>query len=245
MPLPRRHYRHPPLVNAVAEFRFAPGAWDQTVPGLFYAQVQDTFPSKEQVPVIEMATLADEGGQVQQQITNFERLLLRRTEGDATIAIGSHYLAITRAAPYESWEEFQPLIALALAAYREVAAPEGIQRIGLRYVNRVAIDLEARIELGDYFDFFPHVGEHLPQDHGSFICGVQIPFEGDRDLVRVQLADQPPGEFVLDIDYFLNRVGHVSFEVVEEWLTTAHGHVEQVFEGCIKDSLRKMFGVVD
>jgi uncharacterized protein (TIGR04255 family) len=104
------------------------------------------------------------------------------------------------------------------------------------------------IELPDYFDFYPHIGTRLPQQHGPFICGLQLPFDDERDLVRVQLADQPRDNgravFLLDIAYFLNIAGSVRFEDALDWFGTAHDRVEVVFEGCIKDGLRENFGEV-
>ena len=246
MPLPRRHYKAPPVVEAVAEFRFVGGSWDQTVPGLFYERVKDGFPEKEQLALVEtVATVGADGPQ--QSVVPVERLRLRREDRRAILSLSPHYLSVSRLEPYESWEEFEPIISEALRTYQEVAEPEGIQRIGLRYLNHIALEMaEGGIDLDKYFDFFPHVGQHLPQWHQSFICGVQIPFEDERDLAKVQLADQPAPEgaaaFLLDIDYFVNRAGAVPFDAVAQWLAAAHLTAGQIFEGCITDELRHIFG---
>ena len=37
------------------------------------------------------------------------------------------------------WEEFAPRIAAALEAYRKVVEPNGINRVGVRYINQIAM----------------------------------------------------------------------------------------------------------
>jgi uncharacterized protein (TIGR04255 family) len=245
----RRRYRNPPLLEAVAEFRFAGESWDQTIPGLFFSKVSDKFPAKQQITAVDAAQLPDPTGALQQTFLAVERVRLMRADEAASISIGPHYLSISRTSPYEGWEEFEPLVADAVATYVGIAAPTGIQRIGLRYVNQIRFGVADRIELSTYFDFFPHLGDQLPQDHSSFICGVQFPFDEQRDLLKVQLADQPstPGTsaMLLDLDYFLNRAGQVDLEDVPAWLSCAHERLEQVFEGSITDALRARFELVE
>jgi uncharacterized protein (TIGR04255 family) len=234
------------LLEAVAEFRFKPDSpWDQTVPGLIYERVRETFPEKKQVAFVDAALTPREEGGVEQRVAHIERLQLRRADQAALLQVSPHFLSVSRLPPYEAWEEYLPLIDQGLRAYREVAGPAGIERIGLRYINRLRVPA-AGIEMADYFDFFPHVGDNLPTMHGSFICGVYFPFENGRDLARVQLTDQPSASgksvFLLDIDYFLNEAGSVDFEEALGWLKTAHDHLEEVFEGCLKPALRDTFG---
>lgn len=48
-------------------------------------------------------------------------------------------------------------------------------------------------------------------------------------------------QILLDIDYFLNRAQGVEVESALEWVEEAHHRVEEIFEGCITDQLRKVF----
>jgi uncharacterized protein (TIGR04255 family) len=137
------------------------------------------------------------------------------------------------------------LIQQGVSAYCEVASPKGVQRIGLRYINRIEI-LGQRIELEDYLEFRPFVGPNLPQDLGPFIVGIQVPYEDSRDILRLQLANtdvQTPNiiAVMLDLNYFLAQPGQAPLDNVFEWVEVAHGHVEEAFEACITDRLRAMF----
>jgi uncharacterized protein (TIGR04255 family) len=51
--------------------------------------------------------------------------------------------------------------------------------------------------------------------------------------------------FRLDIEYFLAKPRAVEVADAIAWVEEAHSRVEEVFEGCITDKLREMFGVLE
>lgn len=243
-----RKYRNPPVVEAVCEFRFEPSsAWDLAVPGLVYERLQETYPEREQVRAVESAIQVSEEG-VQQNVTTANRVRFRSAGGEALVQVGEHLLSANHLAPYPTWEAFRPMVLEAFEVYRSVAAPTGIDRVGLRYINRISIPGDT-VELEDYFRLYPEIGDSL-EDRAftSFLMGIQWPFDEERDLLRLQFASgepDQPGSVValLDLDYFLAQPGELRFEDLEAWLEQAHGRVEDVFEGCLRDDLRNLFGV--
>ena len=60
--------------------------------------------------------------------------------------------------PYKGWETFRPQIQQALDAYSRIAEPEGITRIGLRYINKITIK-EPHNDLSPYFSIPPRFPE--------------------------------------------------------------------------------------
>jgi len=240
-----RKYRNPPIVEALCEFRFEPGApWDMTVPGLVYERIRDGFPKRRQAKAFEVSVAAEPEG-IGQQVLTADRMQFLREDEKALVQVGANLLAVNYLKPYTTWQEFLPLIRQGFDAYLAAANPKGIQRIGLRYINRIEIPGQ-RIELEDYFEFRPFIGPQLPQDFGPFIVGIQVPYENSRDFLRLQLAKasaETPNTvaIMLDLDYFLARPGEVPQDNVFEWVDVAHNHVEEAFEACITDRLRQMF----
>ena len=170
-----------------------------------------------------------------------------REDEKAFVQVGQYLMAINHLKPYPDpgWETFSPLIERALQTYREVAAPTGIHRIGLRYINRVELPDE-RVELEEYFEFYPFIGKQLPQDFTAFFVGVQVPYEEGRDTLKLQLTSispEAPGQlaFLLDLDYFLSIPGEVALDEAAQWIYAAHEHLEGAFEASIKDALRERF----
>ncbi len=240
-----RRYKNPPIIEALCEFRFKPGIpWDLAIPGLVYEKVREDFPKRRQARALETNISAGAEG-IEQQVRTTDRMQFLREDERALVQVGPDLLTVNHLRPYPTWQEFLPLIRKGLEAYCEAAGPEGIRRIGLRYINHIEIP-EQRIELKDYFEFRPFVGPHLPQDFGPFILGIQVPYEDSRDTLRLQLANasvETPdtAAVMLDLDYFLARPGEVSLDSVFEWVEMAHSRVEEAFEACITDRLRQMF----
>jgi uncharacterized protein (TIGR04255 family) len=240
-----RRYKNAPIVEAVCEFRFdSTGTWDQTIPGLIFSRLDKPFPKRRTVSVLESTIQGTPQG-VQNLLRQEERVQFLRDDERAFVQVGQHLLAINHLQPYPTWHEYLPLIQTALSAYREVASPKGIQRIGLRYINRIKFP-RPRVAIEHYFNFHPFIGEMLPTDYASFVCGVQFPFENLRDVLRLQIASvqDDPGtsaEVALDLDYFLAKPNEVSMDSVLTWLDEAHGRIDDVFEGCLTDALREHF----
>lgn len=240
-----RRYRNPPIVEALCEFRFDPGSpWDLAIPGLVYEKVRKSFGKRRLVKALEASISGGPEG-IEQQVRTTDRMQFLRDDEKALIQVGPHLLAVNHLKPYPTWQEFLPLIRQGFDAYLEVANPKGIERIGVRYINRIEFPSE-RIELEEYFEFRPFVGPNLPQDFGSFIVGIQVPYENSRDSLRLQIASAAVKipdtvAVMLDLDYFLAQPGQVRSDNVFEWVEVAHSRVEEAFEACITDRLRQMF----
>ena len=162
-----------------------------------------------------------------------------------------HTLSISHYKPYPSWQAFLAIIVKALDAYRKIATPIGIDRIGLRYMNQFSFPASpAGVELEDYFDFRPFLGDRLPQTFYSFTVGVHFLFDDEKDVLRVQMgssAGDHPGlhQIMLDLDYFPAELESISFDFAGDWIDHAHTRIRDTFEGSLKDALRAQFEEMD
>ncbi|MDZ7379392.1 MAG: TIGR04255 family protein [candidate division KSB1 bacterium] len=241
--MPKR-YANPPIEEAVCEFRLPLDTpWDMTIPGLIYEKLKDEFPIKEQrwVQEIEL-THGPEG--LQQRIHTSERVLLFDKDRRTFVQVGPRLLAVNTLKPYPTWIGFKPKIQKAFESLSRAVGFRDLERIGLRYINRIELP-GWRVRLEEHFDFYLFLGSKLPQDLTDFIVAGEFTYASGRDRCRVQLKPLPcaPGEhrvLILDIDYFLAEKA-VDVSGATGWVEEAHDRVEEVFEGCIKDSLRKMF----
>ncbi len=245
-----RKYRNPPIIEVVCEFRLTPDTkWDLTIPGMIYEKISNDFPNKEQHLAQDFEITRGPQG-LQQLTRTSERVWFLTGDRLTFIQLGTHYLAVNRLAPYPSWEGFKPSIESAFNALTStVDEIKGIQRIGLRYINRISIPVET-IKLEDYFEYYPYLGQNLPQNLQNFSVQCLLPFFDGRDSCKVQLAmalglyqtsqQDKPG-ILLDLDYFLAKPQTVSTDHALEWVETAHQRVEEIFEGCITDRSRELF----
>ncbi len=239
-----RRYAAPPLIEAVCELRLTPDTqWDLTIPGMIYEKVKDDFPNREQRLAQEVEI--EQGPQgMQQKVRTDERVLLTTENGRSFIQIGSHLLAVNCLKPYPAWAGFKPLIERALQALNTTVKVKGIERAGLRYINRIEIPTHT-IKLEEYFDFRPHLGPNLPKRTSGFALQCLLPFS-EKDACTVQLSSAVPEEagnsaILLDLDYFLVQPRAIVLDKALEWIEEAHQRIEEVFEGCITERLRELF----
>ena len=240
----KHRYANPPIVEAVCEFRFEPGNWDNAMPGLIWEQVRDLFPKRRDAVRLEFQSVPGPGGFEQRVI---QQPLIQYLQEDEKLfmQVGPTVLTVNRLAPYESWQQFRPLIERAFEVYSQQAVPKAIARIGLRYINRIKLPGD-KVDLEGILEFRPHIGDALPKDHASFTVGAEFLFEGDRDVLRLQVASAAPQResrlaLVLDLDYFSILPDATVSGEIPQWLEVAHRHIEDAFEASITDDLRRTF----
>jgi uncharacterized protein (TIGR04255 family) len=209
-----------------------------------YETIKGQFPTRRPAKLLEVGVEAGPEG-VRQSVKTTERMQFLQEDEAALVQVARDMLVVNHLKPYPTWSEFLPLIRLGLEAYQQAAKPKGLLRVGLRYINRVEFP-GSNVELRDYFEFLPLIGDRLPQDYWKFMTGVEFPFYGGRDFLRLQLASAPgkPGEplsAMLDLEYYSAQPELVALGSVFEWINQAHNRIEDVFEACIKDRLRGMF----
>jgi uncharacterized protein (TIGR04255 family) len=239
------NYTNPPIIEAVCEFRFTPDTeWDATVPGLIYTAVQERFPKKEQriIQNVEVSPQSPTQGEV--RVQQNKRTVFLTEDKNTQIQIAPYLLAINRLKPYNKWDGFEADIKYALDILASKVELKGLQRIGLRYINKIEIPATGTsdVDLEEYFEFRPQLGQKLSQNPMiDFIVGCVQSYADGRDNCRTQLKTSGGTTFILDMDYFLAKPGAVALDQALKWVDEAHLNIEIVFESCIKDPLREVF----
>jgi uncharacterized protein (TIGR04255 family) len=238
-------YRKPPIIEALFQIEFDPTSkWDLAIPGIIYERVKDTFGKRQPIQHFSIIATATEAG-LEQQVARTNRVQFLSEDGEALLQVGPNIVSVHRLQPYVSWENFLPAIKLGLSSYLELAEPKGVVRIELRYINQIVIPNE-RVELEDYFEFYPHVGPNLPQDYGAFVAGIQLAEPDIESALQLQLtsaASQQKGNlaFILDIGCSRQNNIEMSDAFLLEWLEAAHTLIETTFEGTLTESSRALF----
>lgn len=240
-----KKYRKPPVIEVLCEFQFEPDtSWDLTKIGLIYEEVKDTFPKRLQLQSLPFAADAVEIVEQTMPLMRFQR-----SDDLALIQVAPNFLAVNHLKPYPSWKNFLLLIEKGLNAYRKAVDPTSIRKVSLRYINRIEVP-STNFTLEKYFQFRPFLGSAKLHNIAAFTIGVQIPFEDDKDTLSLQLTslnnDNPNLiTMLLDLNYFLAKPEEIGWNTITQWLHIAHNHIEETFEECITEELRKTFeGVV-
>lgn len=239
-------YSKPPITQAICEFQFKSSKeWDWTIPGLVYQQIETEFPVKKQEMALEIQVMPQANPVVQQAGAALSKMQFLSANSQAMVQIGPDLLGINVLSPYPGWDNFKQLIAKQFDIYSKVASPSAFKRIGLRYINQIEFPAAA-LELTEYFHFYPHLPQGVEQKHGPFAIRVVQMYAEERDAMNLSLANVlvPAGSlgFVLDIDYTLSKPAILELDKGLDWVEEAHRKVEAMFEACISDKTRTMFG---
>ena len=244
--IPERSYRKPPVVEALCEVYFADSTWDDTIPGTFYERIKKEFPRRQQREIQE-AQIALGRGTASAGVQRLPPWMQFLTEkGDLMIQIAENLLVVNQMRPYPHFEEWEPVIYRALAVYSEVALPQKVGRIGLRYINRIETPGK-RIAMEDYFTIYPQLPKSLGNTHGPFLVRVEVPQAEQGQMVLITFGNDVTAAhaegkqvFMLDL-YHIATIDVPPDEIeLKKQIQQAHDNVVMAFEDSITDRLRNL-----
>lgn len=230
--------RHPPVVEAVCEFRFAKGVSYTLVPGALAERLRRQFPKHEVLPAASfMAAIPDE---VPTPPVPHHRF--RSDSPNALIQTGPRLLTVNVLPVYPGFEVFRELILNVLEHYRVVANPGDPIRVGLRYINLLRSTRENRGLSDNLRCSFTYPAE-LPQPPREVATRLLLDY-GDRGILGLSVAyPSRIGEgglgTLLDLDFFWNGPPEFPLNTFPSWLEEAHGAVYAAFTSTVREEALK------
>lgn len=240
-----RKYKNPPIEEALCEFTFTPTIeWNLTLPGKLHTEIQEEYSG---VPRQQNIRTMIAGPQAAQPTIAFQNELLRiqlvSTDGTRLVSIGKNILSVSVLRPYEGWLLFKPRIERALNAYRKVAAPQDVIRIGLRYINRIVVP-SPNSDPSLYFNYNLSRDDLLDAKIINFMRRFEYLKEGGEKLIithaTLQPSDPKQSEFILDLDTIWDR-DPLNFDQVLDATEKLHTTEGCAFEAIITDEARRLF----
>lgn len=148
--------------------------------------------------------------------------------------------------PYGCWKDMRDKARELWEIYREVAKPQSVSRIAVRYINSIPIPLP----LGDFSEYLnvpPIVPEGLPQLLASFLQRfVMVDTSSDTIAVVTQILEavtqQNKAPILLDIDVYKEYIGFVSNTTsIWEVLEQLHDFKNRIFFDYLTEKTIRMF----
>jgi len=250
MPRSTSHkYRNSPIVEAVCEFRFAAESrYDVLIYGLVFDKVKSRYPNRRTRQQISLESEVGEG-HVQQRIGNPVTTIQFVSEDEKSlIQIDPDKVSFIRRSPYVSWEDFRQEIRRGIQNYSSVVSGRKLERIGLRYINRIELP-EREVKLTDYLKAVPRIPDpQAPAVIRTWAQRQEIVYTENSAVMTVQAGSINDEEidgaaFLLDFDYATAEI-IPSFDSVNgliEWLDIAHACIEIMFEASLTDTTRQLF----
>ena len=228
---------------------FTNSTWDETTPGTFYEQIKHDFPAKQQREMHQDEVLLGYNTASAEVRKLSPRMQFISKKGDRMIQLAENLLVINHLHPYPGFKTWEPILFRALEAYRIVAMPQRVRRMGLRYINRIEIP-GTQVVMENYFRVYPQLPTLIGNTHGAFLVRVEVPqsSQGHSVIITFSTGVQPQSNedgsvFMLDL-YDIGELD-VSPEPIalEKEIRRAHDNVVMAFEGSITDELRDLLGV--
>ncbi len=238
-------YKRPPITEAVIELRFAQ-QFEQRDVEKAARRLRDEYAYEDPENAVKVQFNAD----TRQTQVETSWLGVKLSSADrADIAIfrtGS--LVISRLAPYTGWEAFQPRAARAWEEWRKAAGRTELQRIGVRYVNRIDVDTKDKplIRVEDYINVWPRSPEELGEPMSGYAMQILRPLGADDCSLVMTSAIVPSPlveftSFVLDLDVYRDINIPKRDDELLALLDKMRHHKNRVFESCITDRARAIF----
>ncbi len=243
----RRIYRTPPIAEAVCEIRYASDDWDPTIPGRMQERLSDRYDGKPQEQRLFQADLmhvdAPDGSGLGIQGRQQNRIQLRDQSSTFVLSLAENVLSISDLAPYSGWESFRDRIEEAVRTYSDLALPQGVTRIGVRYINHVfvAADVDS---LGEYFKVAPLPSPDLGASMHTFLLRSESQYDDGVGLtVTFARSESGPAEsaFVLDLDVWTESEMEADTEPTLRVITDLRDRERIAFEQHITDKARSLF----
>lgn len=244
-------YPHAPIVEAILDIQVKfPLVPPQSQFKQFANGVSSQFPHSLEVnPVqVKMAVPLQKGEPlVDKTFGPPSGFRLTTAHNDRVLQILPRGMTFSHLPPYTDWMTFRAEAVPLWERYVELVNPKSVTRVALRYINVINIPRD-HIEIMDYFNFYPHLPEEIPQAMSGLYMQVQMP---QTDLgtdvtaiVNFGLAGpvQPNvTKIVLDVDISATRDIFCTTDDVFNLLDTIRNRKNHVFEASITDNTRELF----
>ncbi|MGB8982655.1 MAG: TIGR04255 family protein [Anaerolineales bacterium] len=255
-------YKNAPIEEAMCEFTFATegvaAQWDLTLPGRVqqHHALKDVYnaPSRQQQVQQFVADQTEPNATTNISLSSaLLRVLIPTTNNKAVLGIGSNTLSISSLRDYEGWTAFRPRISTALGAYEEVAKPQEITRINLKYINRIIAPKPEAITASEYLDDISPYREAKIETTGELLKASLTAYHYRKEYTSqnnvkifvtqatLQPADPKNSEFLLDIETVWDRQPITDFVEAMEKVELLHAMEGAIFESFITDAARSLF----
>lgn len=170
------------------------------------------------------------------------------TSADGTLIAQARVngFSLSRLRPYDNWDSLRNEARRLWNIYTDSVSPLGVERIALRYVNR--LELPSPIgDLREYLQTVPLVAPELPQSLDGFLMQLHIPSKQHGALAIVTESIEGStnnGEtlpVILDIDAVHN--GHFQSRDAAMWIQfeSLHELKNEIFFHSVTDKAKELF----
>lgn len=238
-----------PIVEAVIEVRAqAEAVWDEPLITEHLKAKLPDYPNVQSQREFRHEVKIEPGQKAEGEIQDmgWKGLRLESADKIQIAQFNRDGFSFSRVQPYDSWEQFCSEGLRLWQLHMDLAKPAEIQRVGLRFINRMVLSLDEQIE--DYLLISPQKPQGLDLPVAGFFYheAFGVPEYPYAINIRrtVQPIDKPIAKeigLVLDIDVFTTQPVEPESGVIERYLAEMRWLKNKVFYGSIAPKAMEKF----
>lgn len=240
------HYENAPITEALIDIKVNanPALAIDTLNDAV-ALLSQEYPHKSELNTAQVAIKLDQAALTAQAENTHVGYLLKSKDEKHTCQLTTYGCTISRIAPYKNWDDLKLEAEKLWNIYKNITHPLVINRIAVRYINRLDIPLP----FDDFKDFLktsPDIAPGLPQALSNFFMQLVVPLEDiDGNLIFNQAIASPvlPQTVAIMLDVEVFKLVSMSALSDELWRTLENLRLKknEVFEASITDKARELF----
>jgi uncharacterized protein (TIGR04255 family) len=238
----REIYRRSPIVEAAIDIRCTnrPTFTISEINRLA-GELSSTFqPDGEAVEHVE--ELLPDGGR-RTTIRTLGLILQRERDSLTNLQLQTEGFTYSHMAPYDRWEPFRDEAKELWSRYAELAEPQIVTRIGVRFINRIVVG-EKIDDLSPYLRIYPITPWRLQTPPSGFTLQLRTSTQDDMALIMnvatVRGTDPSTVGLLLDLDAFALAELAPDSDSIWNLVERLHVKVEEAFEDSITDVVRDL-----
>lgn len=182
-----------PIVEAILALDVAaPTPLDASLIGEFHEAIRTEYPDRAEP--LELASQFDFSAtgrsmaqSVAQRTVGYE---FRSVDGQTVIRVLERGFSFHHLRPYPGWSTFREQARSAWGIYRRIFSPEKIERIGLRYLDRIELPLPFA-DLKEFLRTYPEVAPSIDTGFASYLLRLVFPDADIPAVGRITQAIEP------------------------------------------------------
>jgi uncharacterized protein (TIGR04255 family) len=239
-------YPNPTITEAVCDIHFRlPEAkeWKPSFPGELFKHIQNEYPEME--PVIEMSLQFEVGpfGTSTKIFPQPQKVRFKHATRPLVLQFAENTFSISTLSPYQGWKIMRGDVLAAWQRLEEILKPEVIDRIGLRYINRIEKET-GQNRPGDWLVVTDYIPKGILNSEPGFLLRMQTHLDTDNILI-ITLGDTKTeleggyGAVIFDIDRIVQREV-LPGQDFEQEVNRLHSDVWNIFSSAKGEKLDRL-----
>ncbi|HWS84831.1 MAG TPA: TIGR04255 family protein [Ktedonobacteraceae bacterium] len=235
-------YPNPTIAEAVCNihFRLSQAKEWLSFPGKLFKHIQNDYPEME--PLVEIGLQFEQGplGAGTNLVPKRQKVRFKHSTRPLILQLGEDFLSISTLPPYRGWKVMRRDALAAWQQVEEVLQPEVINRIGIRYINRIEKETE-QDHLGTWLVANDYIPNGILRSEPGSLLRLQTRLDTENSLI-ITLGDTQSevngeGVIIFDIDRIFEREMATGQEFLEQEIDRLHAEAWEVFSSAKGEQL--------